>query len=118
MELFAEFARVLEIAAGDAESAREGMHLDWPPEIVKGMNERLALKATMERVIELVAPQRAKELRDYYKEQLAGAEWDGGPMPQVPMLPETDERMNEFLEILRRRRLFDRELDAACRWQR
>lgn len=113
LEVAVMLACALEVVARDLESMSEiGADL-WPPKIVEGMEQSIALKETMKRAVQLM-PEHRDELKTVYLEAFGKAHWDESYVPP-PILPETREHLAATAEFLRRQRLMDSTLDSACK---
>jgi hypothetical protein len=112
LELIGDLAGAFDVVGNDLAAMSEiGADL-WPPKIVEGMEQCIALKATMKRAVELM-PEHRDELKELYRRELVDAHWDESYVPP-PVLPETLEHLAGVSELLRRRRLIDSAVDAAC----
>lgn len=86
----------------------------WPDAIELKLREREALAVAMKWARERMSSDQVALVKGVYRDAMAEACAPSEGMPVTPLLPETLRRVDEALELLRRARALDRELDQEC----
>jgi hypothetical protein len=103
----------LDAVAGDIEAAQD-MEMPYPDHVVTRLDEHEGLLAAMKLARELLSPEDLEKVKTAFRDA-RDSHFEPDHRPEVPLLPETELRLNETLEVVRRARILDSELDYAIR---
>lgn len=99
----------LDSVAGDVEAMFD-CEIPWPEHVAHRLDEHAGMLAALKLAQSLLAPADQQRVKDAYR-KARDAHYEPDQRPSAPLLPETQQQLQETVEIVRRARILDSALN-------